>query len=87
MKLFTLSVTLFISLLFIQSALAKNFRCGTELFPSNLRIGVTQYEIAKSCGEPVARKGNRWIYDRRPTEKITILVFDEVGRLVAIEKR
>ncbi len=87
MKLFTLGVILLVSLLSAQSALAKNFRCGTELFPSNLRIGVTQYEIAKSCGEPVARKGNRWIYDRRPNERITILVFDEMGRLVAIEKR
>ena len=83
MKLLTLSVILIVSLLFTQSALAASFRCGTKLFSSNLRIGITQYEIAKSCGEPVARKGNRWIYDR-PGDGIKILVFDEGGGLVGV---
>ena len=80
------SIFLFISLFTIQSALATGFRCGSALITEGLRVGITQYEVAKLCGEPAAKKGNRWIYDR-PVDKINILVFDSVGQLVAIHKR
>lgn len=86
MKRVTFSVALLISLITIQSALASNFRCGSAIITEGLRIGITQYEVAKLCGEPTTKKGNRWIYDR-PIDKISILVFDSVGQLVAIHKR
>lgn len=86
MKRYLFSVILLVSLAALQSALATNLRCSTRLLPSGLRIGVTQYEVIKSCGEPNAKKGDRWIIDR-PGERVKILVFDSAGQLVAIHKR
>lgn len=86
MKRVACIAVLFISLFTIQIASATSFRCGSELIIEGLRVGITQYEVAKLCGEPADRKGNRWIYDR-PGENINILVFDSVGQLVAIHKR
>ncbi len=86
MKRVAFSAALFISLFTIQSASATSFRCGSALITEGLRVGITQYEVAKLCGEPAAKKGNRWIYDR-PVDNVSILVFDSVGQLVAIHKR
>jgi hypothetical protein len=86
MKRVTCIAVLLISLITIQIASASSFRCGSELIIAGLRVGITQYEVTKSCGEPVARKGNAWIYDR-PVDNINILVFDSFGQLVAIHNR
>jgi hypothetical protein len=86
MKRVTCIAALFISLFTTQSALATGFRCGSAHIIEGLRVGITQYEVTKLCGEPVAKNGNRWIYDR-PVDNISILVFDSVGQLVAIHKR
>jgi hypothetical protein len=83
MKLFTV---LLLSLFASEAVLADNFICGTKIIQSGLRVGLTQYEVARDCGEPVAVKGDRWIYVRSGKE-ITILVFDDSGQLVAIDKR
>jgi hypothetical protein len=82
-KLFTI---LLLSLFASETVLANNFICGTKIIQSGLRVGLTQYEVARDCGEPVAVKGDRWIYVRSGKE-ITILVFDDSGQLVAIDKR
>jgi hypothetical protein len=82
-KLFTV---LLLSLFASETVLADNFICGTKIIQSGLRVGLTQYEVARDCGEPVAVKGDRWIYVRSG-KKITILVFDDSGQLVAIDKR
>ena len=86
MKQITCTVVLLFSLIFLQSASASSLRCGSTLITEGLRVGVTQYEVAKLCGEPAAKKGNRWVYDL-PVNKISILVFDSVGQLIAIHKR
>ncbi len=86
MKPYLFSLIVLASLFAMQSAFATNLRCDTRLLPSGLRIGVTQYEVIKACGEPVAKYGNRWIVDR-PGERIKILVFDAAGQLAAIHKR
>ena len=82
-KLFTV---LLLSLFASEAVLADNFICGTKIIQSGLRVGLTQYEVARDCGEPVAVKGDRWIYVRSG-KKITILMFDDSGQLVAIDKR
>ena len=82
-KLFTI---LLLSLFASEAVLADNFICGTKIIQSGLRVGLTQYEVARDCGEPIAVKGDRWIYVRSG-KKITILVFDDSGQLVAIDKR
>jgi hypothetical protein len=82
-KLFTV---LLLSLFASEAVLADNFICGTKIIQSGLRVELTQYEVARDCGEPVAVKGDRWIYVRSG-KKITILVFDDSGQLVAIDKR
>lgn len=86
MRRFACSAVVFISLFTLQHASANSLRCGSTLVTEGLRVGVTQYEVAKLCGEPAAKEGNRWIYDR-PMDNINILVFDSVGQLIAIHKR
>jgi hypothetical protein len=86
MKPYLFSLIVLVSLFAMQSAFATNLRCGTRLLPSGLPIGVTQYEVIKACGEPIAKNGNRWIMVR-PGERIKILVFDAAGQLAAIHKR
>jgi hypothetical protein len=85
MRLVTYMV-LVLSLFAADIVLADSLTCGTKIIQSELRIGVTQYEVARYCGQPVATKGNRWIY-LQPWKKINILVFDDSGQLIDIQKR
>ncbi len=84
-KLFTCMVLLLL-LFASETVLADNFICGTKIIQSGLRVGLTEFEVTRDCGDPVAVKGNRWTYVR-PDKRIIILVFDEAGQLTAIFKR
>jgi hypothetical protein len=53
----------------IHQACADSLRCGTKL----VDVGDSVYELLEKCGEPSAREGNRWIYDRGP-EKLKMIV-------------
>ncbi len=47
-------------------------RCGTDL----VRIGDTEYEVLKKCGEPVHKSGNRWTYDFGTGSFLRVVVFE-----------
>ena len=70
------------STLFAGASLADSMRCGTDLVSSGHRHGNGKYEVLKKCGEPTARMGNVWIYDRgRSTREVH---FDDAGRIISI---
>ena len=86
MNLLASTFVLIILLVITQGLGAESIRCGTNLIQSELRVGVTEYEVNRDCGAPVARKGNRWLYER-PGVGIKILVFNDAGQLVAVHDR
>jgi hypothetical protein len=69
MKLATTFLMLLLGTLAMHQAFADTFRCGTKL----VDVGDSEYDLLDRCGEPSARDGNRWIYDRGP-EQLTIIV-------------
>ncbi len=81
-KLFTCMVLL---LLLFSSETVLALRCGTKIIQSELRVGLTEFEVIRDCGRPVAVRGNRWIYVR-PDKSLVILVFNDAG-LTAIFER
>jgi len=83
-KLFTCMVLLLL-LFSSETVLADSIVCGTKIIQSGLRVGLTEFEVTRDCGGPVAVRGNRWIYVR-PDKSLVILVFNDVG-LTAIFKR
>ena len=44
-----------------------------------------KYEVLKKCGEPVAQRGDTWIYEQG--SMIRVLTFNYEGRLLRIESR
>ncbi len=86
MKLSGSIIIFLFMLLATQPVWAAGLRCGQKLVVEGLRIGITQYEVIRDCGIPIARKGNRWIYEF-PGRNLNILVFNDAGQLTAIHKR
>ena len=54
-------------LLALQSASAGTISCGVHFIQDDTRIAVTKYEVLKKCGEPKAREGDTWIYEKSGT--------------------
>ena len=69
MKRATTFLMLLLGTLAMHQACADSLRCGTKL----VDVGDSVYELLDRCGEPSAREGNRWIYDRGP-EKLKMIV-------------
>ena len=70
------------SMLFAGASLADSMRCGQDLIQSGHRHGGGKYEVLKKCGEPTARMGNVWVYERgRSTRRVH---FNDAGRITAI---
>jgi hypothetical protein len=63
-------------------ATADSMRCGSHLIDDSRRDGPGKYEVLKLCGEPTAREGNTWIYERGGSKRV--VHFDDSGRVTAI---
>ena len=73
-----------LSMFLMQTALAGTMRCGTHIISTGGLHGPGKYEVLKKCGEPTARSGDTWIYDK-PGGKKYVVVFDAAGYLARID--
>ena len=72
-----------LGLLALEPAWAGFMRCGSHTIEDGGRHGVGMYEVLKKCGQPTARFGNNWIYDRGGSKKI--VTFNDSGRISSIK--
>jgi len=72
-----------LSMLLMETALYSSMRCGTHLITTGGLHGPGKYEVLKKCGEPTARSGDTWIYDKPGGVKY-VVVFDASGYLARI---
>ena len=75
--------SVFLWALMPEPALADSMRCGTHIISSGGLHGPGKYEVLKKCGQPAARSGDTWIYDRPGGVKY-VVVFDAAGYLARI---
>ena len=80
-KLIVASV--FLWALMPEPALADSMRCGTHIISSGGLHGPGKYEVLKKCGQPTARSGDTWIYERPGGVKY-VVVFDASGYVARI---
>ncbi len=74
-----------LSMLLMELALAAgSIRCGQHIISAGGRHGPGKYEVLKKCGEPTARSGDTWIYDK-PGGAKRVLVWDAAGLLARID--
>lgn len=65
-------------------AASSSMRCSGKLvYAGGGRDSSHMYEVLKKCGEPVARRGNTWVYVQGSQQRL--LTFDYQGRLQRIE--
>jgi hypothetical protein len=82
-KKFSLMAVLAGSMLFAGTLLADSMRCGTHLIGEDQRSGGGKYEVLKKCGEPKARMGNTWVYEKEGrTREVR---FNDSGRVISIK--
>ena len=67
-----------------QTALAGSIRCGSRIISDGGRDGLGQYEVLKKCGEPTARLGRNWIYEKG--SKRTVVIFKDNGTIARIHQ-
>ncbi len=77
------SVILLWTLLMELALAADSIRCGTHIITAGGLHGPGKYEVLKKCGEPTARSGNTWIYERHGG--VRRVVFDASGNLARID--
>ncbi len=76
---------LILSILMLESAFAfGSMRCGTHIISAGERHGTGKYEVLKKCGQPTAKSGNIWVYERPGVAK-RVVVFDASGNLSRID--
>lgn len=74
------------ALLLSGAVQAGSMYCGGALVTDDQPDGQFQQQILKKCGEPTARDGNDWLYDRANVgEGIYVLHFNDAGELESIE--
>jgi hypothetical protein len=82
------------SLLIIAAAILTTFtlepafasgsmRCGSHVISAGGRHGPGQYEVLKKCGEPTARSGNTWVYDKSGSKHV--VKFNDSGFIARID--
>ena len=77
-------VSLLLTVGYIQPASAGgSMKCGTHIISSGQGNSPGQYEVLKRCGEPTARQGNTWIYERSSSVTRQIR-FDSQGNILDI---
>jgi hypothetical protein len=67
----------------LQTASAGSMRCGTHVISSGQGNSPGQYEVLKRCGEPDARQGDTWIYEKSSSVTKQIR-FDSNGTIIEI---
>ena len=65
-------------------ALAGSMRCGNDLIEDGSRTGPGKYEVLKKCGQPTAKIGNAWVYERGGTKRV--VHFNDSGRVDRISE-
>lgn len=78
-----IAMALFLVAGFMQTASAGSMRCGTHIISSGQNNSPGQYEVLKRCGEPDARQGDTWIYEKSSSVTKQIR-FDRNGRILEI---
>ena len=73
-----------VSLPMVEIAEARSMRCGTHVISTGQRSSPGMYEVLKRCGEPKARYGNTWIYEKSSSVSYK-LTFDSNGQIRSIE--
>ena len=64
----------------------RSIRCGNYLIHAGGGKSASgMYEVLKKCGEPVAQRGDTWIYEQG--SMVRVLTFNYEGRLLRIESR
>jgi len=75
--------SVFLFALMPEPALAGSMRCGSHIISTGGLHGPGKYEVLKKCGQPTARSGDTWIYDKPGGVKY-VVVFDASGYLARI---
>jgi hypothetical protein len=79
-----IGIALPVGLLLVSSmALAESIQCGDETIEDGELEGPFESDVLAACGEPTARDGNNWIYER-PGEATKVLHFNDSGELEEI---
>ena len=79
-----IGAALVLALGFPGNASASTMKCGTHIISYGQGQAVGQYEVLKRCGEPTARQGNTWIYEK--SSSVTRRVrFNSQGEIINIE--
>lgn len=74
----------FFSIVVTQPVLANSMRCGTHIITAGMRDSPGMYEVLKRCGEPKARYGKTWVYEK--SSSVTHVVrFGDSGQIWSIE--
>jgi hypothetical protein len=73
MKLATTFLIFLLGTLTMHQASSDSLKCGNKL----VDVGDSEYELLDRCGEPSAREGNMWFYDRGPDEQTMIVRVSE----------
>jgi hypothetical protein len=63
-KLKLIIATFLFSIIIVEPVLANSMRCGTHIITAGMRDSPGMYEVMKRCGEPKARYGNTWVYEK-----------------------
>ena len=84
MNIRTLLVTFIagFSILMFQSVYAGSMKCGQHIISDGGRTGPGTYEVLKRCGEPSARQGNTWVYEKMGRR--IVVVFKDSGEISSI---
>jgi hypothetical protein len=75
-----------LSIFMVEPTFANSIRCGTHLITAGETGSPGMYEVLKRCGEPTARYGKTWVYEKSNSPVSNILHFDSSGQLYEIDK-
>jgi hypothetical protein len=78
----------FAGLLMAGSAQSGSITCGDAIITDDQPDGQFTQQILEQCGEPTAKDGDDWLYDRSDVGGgIYVLHFNDSGRLESIEEQ
>ena len=79
----TIGMALLLAAGYTQTTSAGSMQCGTHIISSGQSNSPGQYEVLKRCGEPDARQGDTWIYEKSSSVSKRVR-FDRNGRILDI---
>ena len=82
MRTTSFRISILVGLLLFAATSVHAMRCGTHLIGAGERSGNGKYEVLKKCGEPKARDGDSWIYEKYGNTYV--VTFDSAGRTSSI---